>query len=156
VAVGATVLLIGSHSTNSAGEVKDKRLLVQLEGRPARSIDLERCERTCRSIRRCSVCNERGHDRRNCPRTSARPRPANPAPGRLTTPTESAVVAELASSALPVLIHLYWPARTKYFEQARDAYVEGSARWWFRWRSSRELRTVSCEQAPVPATHDSK
>lgn len=37
------IALIGSHSTNSAGEVKKKRQLVQLAGSPPRALNLDGC-----------------------------------------------------------------------------------------------------------------
>jgi hypothetical protein len=86
---------------------------------------------TCPSVRRCSVCTERGHDRRNCPQIPEPPRASTAEPA---VPTPSVAppdrlfdhLRRLCSGQEALLAHLYWPEREHYYQESLRAHLDGS------------------------------
>lgn len=86
---------------------------------------------TCPSVRRCSVCHKRGHDRRNCPHVPREPRPPavqqGPPPPPPSIPPDGRYerLRRICASESGLLAHLYWPNREHFFETSRSAYLLG-------------------------------
>lgn len=85
---------------------------------------------TCPSVRRCSVCHKRGHDRRNCPHVPREPRPpavqqAPPPPKAIPPADLYEQLPRLCASGDGLLAHLYWSENQHYFEDSRSAYLQG-------------------------------